>query len=51
MLDAENEKQNLETSKEVVEKAKPTDEEVQAWLDGVHYGSCCADDPEDCQES
>ncbi len=27
-----------------------TEEEVQAWLDQVHYGSCCSDEPEDCQE-
>ena len=22
-------------------KSKPTDEEVQAWLDGVHFSSVC----------
>jgi hypothetical protein len=24
-------------------KAKPTEEEVQAWLEGVHFSSCCSD--------
>ena len=27
-----------------------SDEEIQAWLDQVHYGSCCSDDVEDCQD-
>lgn len=25
------------------EKNKPTPEEVQEWLDNVHFGSCCSD--------
>ena len=37
------------TSEEVEEKKKSSEEEIQAWLDGVHYGSCCADDLEDCE--
>jgi len=28
---------------------KNTEEEVQAWLDQVHYGSCCSDETETCK--
>ena len=31
-------------------EAKKSDEEIQAWLDQVHFGSCCSDDPDDCPE-
>ena len=24
-------------------KSKPTEAEVQAWLEGVHFSSCCSD--------
>jgi len=27
-----------------------SEEEIQAWLDQVHYGSCCSDEPDDCHE-
>lgn len=27
----------------MADKPKPTEEEVQAWLDGVHFSSCCSD--------
>ena len=30
---------------------KNTEEEIQAWLDQVHYGSCCSDEIEDCKEA
>lgn len=46
----ENEKNEASVEEVKDEKKKPSEEEIQAWLDGVHYGSCCADDPEDCQE-
>ena len=30
--------------KEQINKAnKPSEEELQQWLDGVHFGSCCSD--------
>jgi hypothetical protein len=32
------------TDKEEINKAnKPSEEELQQWLDGVHFGSCCSD--------
>lgn len=31
----------------MTEKEKK-EEEIQAWLDQVHFGSCCSDEPEDC---
>ena len=27
----------------MAEKKKPTEAEVQAWLEGVHFSSCCSD--------
>lgn len=30
--------------KEQINKTnKPSEEELQQWLDGVHFGSCCSD--------
>ena len=31
------------------DKPKPTEEELQQWLDSVHFGSCCSDLVEDKQ--
>ncbi|WP_137297459.1 hypothetical protein [Psychromonas sp. SP041] len=32
------------TDKKEINKAnKPSEEELQQWLDGVHFGSCCSD--------
>ena len=32
-------------------KSKPTEAEVQAWLEGVHFSSCCSDPlPQDKSE-
>lgn len=25
------------------------EQEIQDWLDQVHFGSCCSDEPEDCK--
>lgn len=27
----------------MTEKTKPTEKEVQEWLEGVHFSSCCSD--------
>ena len=27
----------------MTDKIKPTEAELQAWLDAVHFGSCCSD--------
>lgn len=27
----------------MTEKKKPTEAELQEWLDGVHFSSCCSD--------
>lgn len=27
----------------MTDKAKPTEQELQEWLDKVHFGSCCSD--------
>ena len=29
--------------------AKPSEEEIEAWLKQVHEGACCAD--QDCEDS
>ena len=31
----------------MLEKKKPTEEELAQWLEGVHFGSCCRDPIED----
>ena len=29
--------------------AKPTEEEIEAWLNQVHEGPCCSDDQQECE--
>ena len=31
----------------MLEKKKPTEQELAQWLEGVHFGSCCRDPIED----
>lgn len=30
-------------------KGKPTPEEVEAWVNGVHEGPCCGDRDDECE--
>ena len=33
----------------MTEPEKNSEDDIQTWLDQVHYGSCCSDEPDTCK--
>lgn len=34
----------------MTEPEKNSEDDIQTWLDQVHYGSCCSDEPDTCEK-